>query len=107
MPFDLLARIWYSRRPDSVTILALAAPAAAPEDQSICVGIVPIAPFGGSNTPGGFFFEVMNAVANKTGLTVTYKPMPFGELLIAVAAGNIDVAASVLAPMPTGREQGA
>lgn len=85
--------------------LAAANPAPAQDDMSLTIGIVPIAPFGGS-PPGGFFFDVMNAAAEKAGLTVEYRPMPFGELTGAVATGAIDVAASPLTPSPAGREQG-
>lgn len=89
----------------AATLAVAAVPATAQEDKTLAIGIVPIAPFGGS-PPNGFFFELMNAVADKEGLRVDYRPMPFGELMAAVASGSIDVAAGPLTPFPGGRGQG-
>lgn len=53
-------------------------------------------PFGG-DPPGGFCFDLMETIAERTGLTFNYHPMPAPELIPTVVDGTLDLECSALA----------
>ncbi len=75
------------------------------EAQALRVGIVPIAPYGGT-PPGGYFFDLMSAVAAHADLEIVFQPMPFGELAPALAAGTIDIVAGPAGAFAAARAAG-
>lgn len=67
---------------------ALAQPA------SLRVGLTSTAPFGGAS-PGGYCFDLMNAIGERTGLQFEFvQPLVAGELIPALVGGSFDILCS-------------
>ncbi|MGD9739295.1 MAG: substrate-binding periplasmic protein [Bauldia sp.] len=71
------------------------APALA-QDETFDVGIWNQGPYGG-DPPAGLCFDLMEAIAERSGLVFNYVPMPALELIPAVAADTLDLECSALA----------
>jgi polar amino acid transport system substrate-binding protein len=68
--------------------------AALGQPASLRVGLTTTAPFGGA-TPGGYCFDLMNAIAERTGLQFEFvQPMAAGELIPALVGGTFDILCS-------------
>jgi polar amino acid transport system substrate-binding protein len=76
-------------------VIALAGPVAA-QDEPLKVAIWNQGPFGG-DPPGGFCHDLMEKIAERTGLRFTYVPMPAPQLIPSVVAGDVDLECSALA----------
>jgi ABC-type amino acid transport substrate-binding protein len=68
----------------------------ASAQEALDVGIWNLGPFGG-DPPGGFCFDLMETIAERTGLSFAFNPMPFNQLIPAVVSGAVDLECSALA----------
>lgn len=71
---------------------AFVGPAAA-QPEVLRVGLTTSAPFGGSQ-PGGYCFDLMNTIADRSGLRFQFQTMVTGELIPTLLASNIDIICS-------------
>jgi polar amino acid transport system substrate-binding protein len=72
--------------------MAFSSPSAA-QPAAVRVGVSATPPTGGIPPAGGYFFDLMTEAAKRAGITVEFSTMPLGDLLNALAANTIDVAA--------------
>ncbi|MCW5714325.1 MAG: transporter substrate-binding domain-containing protein [Bauldia sp.] len=64
--------------------------------EALDIGIWNQGPFGG-DPPGGLCFDLMETIAERTGLVFNYNPMPANQLIPAVVSGALDLECSALA----------
>ena len=89
--------------------IAVAVPAMAlAQDGPIRVGVTNSLPVGIANTtePSGFCFDLMNEIAERAGLAVTFVTMNAGEILGALTSGGVDVICSGHGPSNENRAMG-
>lgn len=92
----------------SFAVLAAVAvgwPSAASAQASYRVGIYNLAPFGG-DPPGGYCFDLVNAMADRLDWQVEFVPMSATDLVTRLAAGDVDLECSALAATNARRQQG-
>ncbi len=96
----------YGKAFAGLAILGVLAGPAIAQDSPIRVAIYNLTPFGG-DPPGGYCVELMDAIAERTGMTIAeYRPMGVPDMMPAVATGAVDVLCSALAPTNARREVG-
>ncbi len=64
--------------------------AALAQSAPLRAAIHDIPPFGGT-TPGGYCFDLLKRVGERTGIAFEFQPMPVGAMNAALSAGTIDV----------------
>lgn len=85
-------------------VVALAGTAQA-QTTTLRAGIFINPPFGGT-PPGGYCFDLMNEIGERTGLTFEYFPMVVADLIAKVGTGETDIECSALGPTPERRALG-
>lgn len=80
----------------AAAVLAFSASGAGPaaaQGATVRVALHNIPPFGGAE-PSGLCFDVLEAIAERQGVELQYQTMAIGDIVPALAAGNVDLGCS-------------
>lgn len=89
-----------------VAAIAVMSSNAMAQTPTLRVGLTSAPPFGGPE-PGGYCFDLMNAIGARTGMSFEFvPPMAAGELIGALAGGTFDILCSANGPTNERRAMG-